>query len=496
MRRLACIDVAQLPLQLLRLRHPEWSGQPVAVVEQDKPQGIILFASKEARTTAIRPGMTFAQGVSLAPNLRATVITPGEIEESIRQLTEALHKFSPEVEAAQKEPGIFWMTANGLTPLYSSVAQWARAVHQGVAAVGFRATVVVGYQRFGAYAAAKAKTGGIIVFTDPQQEESAMRRVRLDHLALSPRLRDALTKLHVHTLGDFLRLPAAGLHRRFGAEAKKLYDLASDQAFAPLQAIPPTEKIQQTIQLEPADSDAIRLLFTIKQHLRFLLVKLANQAKALAELEIHFSLEQGLPRVDMIQPAEPTLDERLLIDLVRLRLEAAPLPAAVHEILLTAHEAIATQKQLKLFFAVPKRDLAAGDRALARLRTQFGPEAVVQARLTDGHLPEARFSWEPLTRLVPPQPKATLSPLAMVRRIYAQPFPLAPRNENEPDGWLVRELGSGSVTNVWGPYVISGGWWRKEIHRRYYFVQTHRRELLWIYYDTRRRRWFLHGRVQ
>ena len=56
-----------------------------------------------------------------------------------------------------------------------------------------------------------------------------------------------------------------------------------------------------------------------------------------------------------------------------------------------------------MFTEKPTRDLDAANRALARLRAEFGDEAVVYAKLTDGHLPEARFTWEPLTRVKLPK---------------------------------------------------------------------------------------------
>ena len=46
-----------------------------------------------------------------------------------------------------------------------------------------------------------------------------------------------------------------------------------------------------------------------------------------------------------------------------------------------------------------------------------------------------------------------------------------------------------------GPYIVSGGWWVREVHREYYFAETESGEILWIYYDKRRRSWFLHGEV-
>ena len=55
-----------------------------------------------------------------------------------------------------------------------------------------------------------------------------------------------------------------------------------------------------------------------------------------------------------------------------------------------------TAEQLRVFAEQPRRDLAAADRALARLRAELGEESVVRAVLCDGHLPEACFAWQPI----------------------------------------------------------------------------------------------------
>jgi protein ImuB len=47
-----------------------------------------------------------------------------------------------------------------------------------------------------------------------------------------------------------------------------------------------------------------------------------------------------------------------------------------------------------------------------------------------------------------------------------------------------------------GPYIVSGGWWNRSIHREYHFAETQKGELLWIFYDRSRRRWFLQGNVE
>jgi protein ImuB len=84
----------------------------------------------------------------------------------------------------------------------------------------------------------------------------------------------------------------------------------------------------------------------------------------------------------------------------------------------------------------------------------------------------------------------------MVRRVYGRPMPLPARPRHEPDGWMLRGLEQGPVVRVFGPYVVSGGWWHRTVHREYHFAETRTGEMLWVYYDRPRRRWFLQGRVE
>jgi protein ImuB len=211
---------------------------------------------------------------------------------------------------------------------------------------------------------------------------------------------------------------------------------------------------------------------------------------------VGFRFDRLGDHIESIRPAAPTLDARQLAELIRLRLQAVRrLPDGVVEVLLMAREAEATTEQLQLFAGRPKRDLRAGERALARVRAELGEAAVVQARLREGHLPEGQFAWEPLEALPAARPRA-VDERHLVRRIQARPIPLPPRPRQEPDGWMLQGLEQGPVVRVSGPYIVSGGWWNRPVHREYHFAETRRGELLWVYYDRPRRRWFLQGRVE
>jgi protein ImuB len=167
-------------------------------------------------------------------------------------------------------------------------------------------------------------------------------------------------------------------------------------------------------------------------------------------------------------------------------------------VLISAEDVIATREQLSLWSERPHRDLRAAGEAFSRIRAELGNDAVVHAVLRDGHLPEARYGWEPMTEASLPEPvPAPAGPRPMVRRIVRAPelLPVQAGGVRD-DGWLLRGLEHGPVSRIVGPYIISGGWWRGEIHREYHFAETRGGACLWVFYDRRRRRWFLHGQVE
>lgn len=508
--RLACVDLPAFPLQLLLRRHSDWAGHPAAVVAQDKPQGLVLWVNEKAREQGVLPGLRYAAAFSLASTLRAGEVSTAESDQALGELTERLMRFTPEVEPAAQEPGVFWLNGSGLQRLYASPKQWASAMQQDLSAQGFNANLVVGFNRFGSYAVAKTKAG-ITIFRDAAEEKQAASAVPLNRLNIEPKFRDALSKLGITTVGALLSLPPGGLRERFGKEAYRLHRMAAGELWAPLVPSAPVEPARQKVLLDDAESDSTRLLFLIKQLLHPLLTTLAARHQALVALWLSLLVDHGNYFKEALRPAVPTLDAVQLLDLVRLRLESLQLAAGAIEIELSAEACAATSEQLRLFNnEKPTRDLEAANRALARLRAEFGDDAVVCAKLTDGHLPEARFTWEPLTQVKLPtnvlnQAKRLNDlnglnfspPNMLIRRVSQKPQRLAggPYHSHE-DGWLVLGPKYGNIDKLTGPYVFAGGWWNREIQREYYYAETRAGDLLWLYYDRVRRQWFLQGAVE
>ncbi len=418
-----------------------------------------------------------------------------------------LRQFSPDVEPSRGEPGVFWLNASGLSHLYQSPLDWAERIVAALRADGYReTTVAVGFTRFGAYAIARRLTAidrQTTVIRDRASERALAGKVPLDRLDLDGTLIDSLEKLGVRTVRAFLELPAEGVRRRFGQAAYDLHRRASGDLAPPLQPVRPPEPLLARHDFDPPETDVNRLLFIVKRLLDRLRAATAERREMLAELTLHLRLDLAREvRTEPVRPAAPTLDIAQLMTLVRLRLESVSLDGGVVDLQVAARSVGTVATQQGLFVERPPRDPAVANRALARVRARFGDAAVARARLTEGHLPEARFAWEPAGTIPfpesrdegrrhsaghgddgvtpPPDRRGNLREVPMVRRIYANPRPLP----------------TGPSAEHAGPYLVAGGWWRTPVNRAYYFVQMRGGDLLWIYYDRARRRWRCQGRVE
>jgi hypothetical protein len=240
------------------------------------------------------------------------------------------------------------------------------------------------------------------------------------------------------------------------------------------------------MELDENESDARSLLSRVSQLLAPLLKAAAGRCQAASALRLEFRQEDGARRRFRIQAAEPTLAEPTLLELAGLHLETVSFPFPPVELSLEVEGVGVTAEKLNLLQENPNRDTGSAMRALARIRAEFGPDSVLMARLRSGHLPEARFAWHPFGKLseASPRPVAVRS---LVRRAHASPRVL----EGLPVNWP-----SPAAPGPPPEHLVSGGWWVREVRRDYRFIDTGRGETLWVYYDHRRARWYVQGRVE
>lgn len=495
MDRLGCLELPAFPLQIALRKHPDWRGEPAAVIERDAPHGLVRWANEAARASGVLPGQRYAAALGICGALRATEIATGEIEQATSLLLTELHHHSPEVEPHPEEPGVFWISGAGMERLFGAPRAWAEQLFARVRHLGFEAKLVVGFRRFTTYACVRGLTrSGLVVYDAATDEAHAAALVQLVRLALEPKARDALTKLAVTTLHDFTRLPAGGIRSRFGERAHHLHREATgalDEALAPVaEQIPLASHIDLDFPLVALDG----VIAYAEELLQPLCAQLERGGEAVAGLVLRIDLDDRSHVEESIRPAWASCDVDWLMRLVRMRLEGCVLRRGAVRIEVTLARHPRSMEQATLFLASKSRSTRAVARAFAALRAAFGEHAVERARLASAHLPERSFTWERCDALPDPKPRAVLlAPL--VRCLYASPVLLPPRSRHEPDGWLLRGVTHGSVQKLAGPYCLSGGWWGSEVKREYYFAELSTGQIAWIYHDVPRRRWLLQGTV-
>ncbi|MET0342517.1 MAG: DNA polymerase Y family protein [Polyangiales bacterium] len=492
---MACIDVPDLPLQMLVRAHPRYRGAPVAVVAEERPEAPLLLLNAEARAMRLATGMRFGAAKSLVPELCAGAVTALEVEQLTAELVKALQTFSPHVERDPSAAGVFYVDPSGLEHLYGGELGWAECVVRALRERGLDAAAVVAHGRALAYALVRVLEGRderarVWVIATPEEALARAHEVPLERLAITAKLLRALGRLGLATLGDLAGLGADRLALRFGAEAARWCAVARGEEVLPLGAEPHVTPPRASREVEPPDDDVARLCFVIKQALDALLEDLRSRGVSVRALWLRLALERGGENVQRLEPSQPTRNGPLLLELLRLRLSAVSLGDRVSEVTLEADPSDAAQGQLAMF--TPRRDVAAGERALARLKASYGADVVCRAVMEDAHLPEARYRWVDLTRLALPvcseaDPAAPPGPL--VRRVLPRPEPLRGSLE---EGCLVHR---GVRLSLTGPYRVSGGWWVREITRDYYYARTPEGALWWVFFDAPRGGWFLHAVV-
>jgi protein ImuB len=407
---IACVRVPGLPI----LAH-HGLADPYAtprVVHQGRgARGRVVFCDEEAERLGIAPGQTIAAARSRTESLRTLEYDPGRIARAQREVVERLLGVSPRIAVGGVER--FWVEpvvgARGSLEAWCEEATERLIEHRPV-------TIGVGPTATVAYAAARSVRRGFCVIPGGAAQ-GFLDEAPLEVLGIGGEALDVLASLGIRRVRELRALDPVSLGMRFGpevAEARRRaegYDLRR----------PLTPRAEDEARVELALEDPIEdhsaLLFLLRPAAERLLGAL--RARDLGALEVR--LELGLGRggaavVLTVRTASPLDDERMLLELLRTRLDHARLRAPVVGLVLgisaTAPLGARTQP---LLGEMKRRDPAARDVTLARLRSRFGEGAVRRAERveTGAVLGRARFLAEgeprrgealPFRRLIEPAP--------------------------------------------------------------------------------------------
>lgn len=515
MSRTACIWIPRFELSARLAAAPELQGEPVILADAGALRAVVLAASRAARTRGVQPRMPLYSACALCPEAVIVPPDPAFVRQQIEAILGVLYRFSPEIGSDRQ--GAFFLRLAGLDQIHPDEDELAAQLAAALAERGLRAIVALADRPVTAWIAAHGQALALDEEEEEQGAGTAPARARrqvivppgadrefvaglpVDAIPMPEQIAQLCRLLGLQSAGELQRLPAGTLCRRFGRAGVELQQRLAARGQELFAVELPLIVEEELLHLDDPSADVELLLFLHKSVVDRLLRRLAAARQVVVTLELRLTLADSDRRslLHAIRPARPTLESRVLLDLILLWLQSLELSAPVDAIRARAVDvARASAAQLQLFERQLQQRREALDGALARLRAAFGPQAVVQARLVDRYLPEGRLRWQPLEAGADARrsaaPAAAASAVWPVLRLLAAPLAVTLDDRG-------RRLRVGDESR-WrrivvqqGPYALQGEWWRQGFAREYLLAVTEEGEACWLFCDARDARWYLHA---
>lgn len=400
--RIACLTVPLFPLAARLRSEPELDGEALAVLEGQGDRARVVGATRTARKSGVRPGMTLPQARAVLPGLVARGRDP-ECERAAEEaLLEVAEGFSPRVEDGGE--GRVYLEATGLERRFpagsppASEEEAGRAMAGAARAAGLPVWVGIAGSKLAARVAAEEGRAPTVV---PAGEEARfLAPLPLERLAPEVRVATTLERWGVRSIGDLARLPEAQVASRLGAAGRALHATARGIDPTPLTPRRPPPVFREGMELEWPLVALEPFLFAARAALERLCRRLEGRGLACSRLELELRLEPDGHDGRSVRLPAPTTDAKVLLTLLRLELEARPPGAAVAGFAFAAHPNEPRTAQLSLLgpAALAPDRLAT---TVARLFALLGPGRVGSPRAPGGHRPE-RFELVPYDPPPPP----------------------------------------------------------------------------------------------
>ena len=287
-----------------------------------------------------------------------------------------------------------------------------------------------------------------------------------------------LRAMGVAKVGELLRLPRAGLTRRFGPDVMKALDMALGQQPAPRRAFVPKERFRARCDFETEIEHAAYLQCALEPLIERCARFLRERQAGVQRLRLKLRHRDGPATELSLGMASITSEQRRLLDVAVQKLTRFELKAPVRGMELISGSLRALSADSLDAFAgltgASGRDTA--PQLVERLRARLGEDAVYGFCLIPEHRPEA--AWRRVREL-----RAASASQPIVIESMPRPVWLL----DEPLPWSRPEI-------LQGPERIESGWWDgRGVARDYYVAQRQHGTKLWVFQERHSRRWYLHG---
>lgn len=442
--------------------------EPLAVIEKQGNRSRVKACNEAADERGIRPGMPGSAALALVTDLIVRGRDLAAEQESLAGLAAWAGSFTPAV-SLQPPDGLLIEIGSCLR-LHRGLDNLLVRMRSGLKEMGYSASIACAPTPHAAWLLTLA--GQELAIRDAAKLEKVIGGLPVRLLDQSPDTLASLEMLGAHTLGDCLRLPRAGMARRFGQGLLDEVDRALGRLPEAREFFVPPPSFLRRLELPALVHEAESLQFASHRLLLEFAGYLNLRQAGVQEFELvccHEDVADTVLKVGFAQPTRAL--ERMLLPL-RETLGRTRLCAPVHTIVLHASR-IQTMELSNLDLFQDSTEAGDGKLLLERLRIRLGKEAVFSIAPAADHRPE--LAWRPCEA-----GEASKSSGKLQRPLWLLPKPMPCRKDR-------LELES-------GPERIESGWWDgMDVTRDYYVAQGRNGSRLWVFRDHSSGGWFVHG---
>jgi len=529
----ASIFVPNFLLQAVVRAEPALCERALALIEGNPPLCSVIAINEKAARTGIEIGITKTDAEQFA-GTEIRPRSPAQEKTAHAALLDIGWSVSPRIEDTAQDAIVLDLA--GLTSLFGAEKEIGAHLAERAAACGLQVNVAIASNIDTALIAARGFAGITVIAHG--EEAQALSGLLIGALSPSIETAETLSRWGVATCGAFARLPILELSERLGQEGVRLHALARGASARSIAIAEPAHFFEEEMELDDAVEELDPLSFLLGRLLDQLCARLAARSLGAAAIRVRFELEPSFENAADIReafPAKrqpglyekeiqlpvPARDSKMLLKLLRLRLQLNPPGAPIQKIALAAEAARprATQGGLLLpSFPDPEKL----ELTIARIAQVVGEENVGSPSLTDTYRPED-FQ---MRRFLTPREAARAdggngarhaereqanAKVSMSFRVFRPAVPAKlDLHAGSPTRVVFQGL-RGEVIAASGPWRTSGDWWREdpwqqdewdlEIHfqaaePRDRFSSADLRSnsgIFRFYYDSLRRGWFVRG---
>jgi nucleotidyltransferase/DNA polymerase involved in DNA repair len=367
--RIACVHIPRFAVEVERQRRHDLAARLILVGD-----ATVFDCSLGAEASRVRRGMRMSEAIGLSH--RAVVLSPDLLyyQRRFDEVLDFLEDLSPAVEAG--EPGTAFLSLDGLSVDRESFADGLMAsLHRRS---GLMASLGIAGGKFAARVAAQTTRAGLAKVVPSGQEAAFLSPIDVSFLPCS---RDTLRRLGLfglRTMGNLASLHLGAVQAQFGAEGRRIWELAQGIDREPLRPLKREESIREHLAFYAPLISREALVTAGRQLLTRLLGQPAMNGRAARRMTLRALLSDGRSWERAIVFREASADREQMLCVLKSAIETAPLTAPIEEVSIELSGLTARTGKQEGFFSGDRRRQPQFGEAIRQLKARYGRSPVLQ----------------------------------------------------------------------------------------------------------------------